>query len=75
MKEQNHSLGNIIKAYKSLVTKQYRDWNLETYHEYSAKFWQRSFYDHVIRNEQDLDSAREYILLNPQNWEKDKLFQ
>jgi REP element-mobilizing transposase RayT len=33
--------------------------------------WQRSFYDHVIRNEQDLMRIREYIETNPLKWELD----
>ena len=33
--------------------------------------WQRSFYDHVIRNERSLNAMREYILTNPVNWELD----
>ena len=36
--------------------------------------WQRSFYDHVIRNRQDYEETRKYIFENPQNWEKDELF-
>ena len=34
--------------------------------------WQRSFYDHVIRNEFALDRIREYIVNNPIKWEDDK---
>ncbi len=33
--------------------------------------WQRSYYDHVIRDEQSLEKIREYILSNPENWERD----
>lgn len=33
--------------------------------------WQRSYYDHVIRNEESLEMIREYILSNPKNWERD----
>ena len=36
--------------------------------------WQRSFYDHVIRNRQDYEEIRKYIYENPQNWETDDLF-
>jgi len=35
--------------------------------------WQRSFYDHIIRDEKDLESCWEYILNNPMAWELDKL--
>jgi putative transposase len=37
------------------------------------KFWQKSFYDHVIRNEKDLLRIQEYILTNPLKWEIDSL--
>jgi REP element-mobilizing transposase RayT len=37
----------------------------------SGKIWQRSFYDHVIRNERSLNEIREYILANPVNRELD----
>ena len=42
--------------------------------EYGFNPWQRSFYDHVIRNRQDYDETRKYIYENPQNWDKDELF-
>jgi REP element-mobilizing transposase RayT len=34
--------------------------------------WQRSFYDHVIRNEFALGRIRQYILNNPPKWEFDR---
>jgi REP element-mobilizing transposase RayT len=34
--------------------------------------WQKSFYDHVIRNEKGLNRVREYIFNNPINWHLDK---
>lgn len=34
--------------------------------------WQRSFYDHVIRNEKSLGKIRQYISDNPAQWEFDK---
>jgi len=34
--------------------------------------WQKSFYDHIIRNEQDLTRVREYIVNNPLKWEDDE---
>jgi putative transposase len=36
--------------------------------------WQRSFFDHIIRNEEELSRIRNYIRLNPLNWDKDKDF-
>ena len=31
----------------------------------AGRFWQRSFYDHALRSEEDLRRAAEYILANP----------
>jgi len=36
--------------------------------------WQRNYYEHVIRNEDDLNGVREYINYNPLNWETDEEF-
>ncbi|MEA3322707.1 MAG: transposase, partial [Patescibacteria group bacterium] len=34
--------------------------------------WQRSFYDHIIRKDESLNKIREYIMINPQEWNKDE---
>lgn len=34
--------------------------------------WQRSFYDHIIRNEKSLFAIRQYIRNNPLRWEEDR---
>ena len=33
-----------------------------------APFWQRGYYDHIIRNQQDFDQTAAYILGNPARW-------
>jgi putative transposase len=33
-----------------------------------APVWQRSFYDHIIRDDADLERVREYIAGNPSAW-------
>ena len=38
----------------------------------TAKIWQRSFYDHIIRNEKSLNEIRGYIIANPCNWQTDE---
>ena len=35
----------------------------------SRDLWQRSFHDHVVRDEADLERSREYISTNPLRWE------
>lgn len=60
-------LSKSIHGFKSTVTRKIRkdlnDFNFS---------WHKSFYDHVIRNEYDLNRIREYIINNPANWLKDK---
>ena len=35
-------------------------------------FWQRNYYEHVIRNEKELNRIRDYIQNNPLKWELDR---
>ncbi len=34
-------------------------------------FWQRNYYEHIIRNEPDLDRIRQYVTDNPARWSED----
>ena len=36
--------------------------------------WQRSYYDHIIRDEMDYIEKRNYIDTNPASWAKDEYF-
>jgi REP element-mobilizing transposase RayT len=59
---QRGTLSVIIRTYKAAVTTICRERG-------SREFgWQARFYDHVIRDGNDLDRIREYILENPANW-------
>jgi len=37
-----------------------------------APVWQRNYYEHVIRGDDDLNSIREYVRFNPQKWAEDE---
>jgi len=59
-------LTEIIGAFKSITTWKYSlGVNNDGWPKYYKKIWQRSFYDHIIRNETDLAVLRDYILNNP----------
>ena len=62
------TIGAIVRGYKIGVTKWFRT-NINT-----RAVWQRNYYEHVIRSENDLNHTREYILNNPLNWNNDDLF-
>ncbi|MEE4195845.1 MAG: transposase [Anaerolineae bacterium] len=65
------TLSSVIGAFKSLVARKYYIWYRDEFGTDTGKIWQRSFHDHVIRNQRALDAIRKYIRLNPVNWEKD----
>lgn len=35
-------------------------------------FWQKNYYEHIIRNENEYQKTVDYIVNNPFNWEEDK---
>jgi putative transposase len=37
-----------------------------------TKFWQRNYYEHIIRNEKELRQKTYYILDNPSRWSEDQ---
>ena len=40
----------------------------------TEKIWQRSFYEHIIRNKDDYDNIVKYIAENPIKWFYDELY-
>lgn len=58
------TLGNVIGWYKYQTTKRIN----QTDATQGLQVFQRSYYDHVIRNQQDYDSVWEYIENNPRKW-------
>ncbi len=45
-----------------------------TNNKFDGILWQRSFHDHVIRNEKDYRKIYEYISSNPSIWQEDSLY-
>ena len=60
-------LSKIVHGFKSLVTHAVR--KRKNNHAFG---WQKSFYDHIIRNDEDLYRIRTYIQNNPLNWVLDQ---
>ena len=63
------SIHQIIASYKTGVTKQIRSICP------GLAVWQRSFYDHIIRNQKSYEEIWTYIDTNPQQGELDKLYK
>jgi len=60
------SIGSIVRAYKASVTKWCRE------NDYKKFNWQRNYFEHIIRNDEDHFRIKEYIQNNPLQWEIDE---
>ncbi len=58
-------LGRVIGAYKSLTTVAWLHHIAANKMECSGRFWQRDYFEHVIRDVQELEQKRHYIRNNP----------
>ena len=57
------TVSRIIKQFKGKITK-----------EVGFSIWQKSFYDHIIRDETDYLRIRDYIEYNPDKWTEDQYY-
>ena len=64
--KQATTLGKIVRAFKATTTRTIRSAHFDKF------AWQRNYYEHVVRNEDDLNSIREYITYNPLRWADDE---
>jgi len=64
----SNSIPTIIRLFKSVTTKRIN----EVRGRPGGAVWQRNYYEHIIRDEDDLCRIREYIVNNPLQWEVDR---
>lgn len=57
------TISRIIQQFKGSITKKI-----------GTPIWQKLFYDHVIRNEEEYQKIYEYIETNPLKWREDKYY-
>ena len=65
--QPRHGLPEIIRAFKSFsarrINRQRRTDGIPV--------WQRNYYEHIIRNEREMDNITKYIETNPLRWNED----
>ena len=59
----NNQISAAVRSWKILVTK-----------ELGYSIWQRSYHDHIIRNEEDYNAILRYIQENPAKWCEDRYY-
>ena len=59
-----HGLSEVVRGFKSFSGRRVN----ELRGTFGIPVWQRGYYEHVVRNEEDLNRIREYIEGNPLRW-------
>jgi REP element-mobilizing transposase RayT len=58
------TLGDVVRAFKSISAIEAN----KILGQSNRPFWQRNYYEHIIRDEKELTALRQYIRDNPENW-------
>ncbi len=66
MSPRRNTLSVILRTYKAAVTTACRNAHRPEF------AWQRNYYDHIVRNERELNAIRRYIRDNPLRWALDR---
>jgi len=62
-----HGLPEIVRAFKTFSARR-----INSMHGASGRsVWQRNYYEHIIRDDDDLNRIRQYIMENPLRWSED----
>jgi len=62
------TFGDVVRAFKSITAIKVNRLLSRS----GQPLWQRNYYEHIIRNEEDLNDIRRHIADNPGQWESDR---
>ncbi len=67
-------LHRVVQWFKTMSTNEYiRGVKTLGWQPFHGKLWQRNYWEHIIRNENDYSRIADYIINNPRKWENDTL--
>ncbi|MDO9301634.1 MAG: hypothetical protein Q7T89_09635 [Anaerolineales bacterium] len=66
--QTRHPLSEVIRAFKSFSAKRINALQKTT----GNPFWQKNYYEHIIRNDREWNAIAWYILNNPLHWQLDR---
>ena len=67
------SLPTVLDWYKTMTTNAYiRGVRADGWARFERRLWQRGYYEHVVRDDDDLNRIRQYIIDNPTRWSEDE---
>jgi len=66
-------LPRVVQWFKTMTTNEYiRGVKQFGWPRFDGRLWQRNYYEHIIRDDDELNLVREYIVNNPLQWELDR---
>lgn len=65
-----HGLPEIVRQFKTFSAKRIN----QTRKISGRSVWQRNYYEHIVRDDTDLNRIREYIVNNPVKWLEDEYY-
>jgi putative transposase len=66
-------LSRIVQWFKTMTTNEYIKGVKELgWTPFRGRLWQRNYYEHIIRDDRELDAVRQYIVDNPAKWAEDR---
>jgi len=72
--QNNVYIGDIIQWFKTMTTNKYiKMVKNNTLPPFNKRIWQRNYYEHIVRDENDYTRIAEYIINNPITWNDDVL--
>jgi putative transposase len=66
---KNHGLSEIVRGFKTFSSRRINEYC----HTVGQAFWQRIYYDRIIRDEKEKGVIAEYIRNNPCHWEQENV--
>ena len=68
LKSPSQTIGSIIRGFKGATIKYFKTDLIQ-----EPTIWQRNYWEHIIRTEIEYNKITNYIIENPEHWDKDKL--
>ena len=73
-KKYNASIFDMMDWFKTMTTNAYiRGVKSNNWARFEKRVWQKRYWDHIIRNENDYNRIANYIINNPAKWDEDQL--
>ncbi len=64
----------VVQWFKTMTTNEYiRGVKQNNWQGFDQKLWQRNYWEHILRNENEYNRIAQYVVDNPQKWALDKL--